>query len=150
MTAITFDQYPPQMKRLFKEALGYLAGSACALTVDLLILDALAHFTELPAVLAASLSFCGGMLVSYFISVRMVFRYRRIQARQLELLSFIAIGAIGLVVNAIVISIAMNIFDRRLFFSKCIAACFTFFCNFVARRQLLFVPRSMNPRIQPE
>jgi putative flippase GtrA len=129
------------MRPVFKEVLGYGAASALAFAVDIVVLWALVHFLSYPTILAASISFCAGILVSYALSVTWVFQHRRLQDKHLELASFAAIGTIGLGLNALVMSIAIQKFGVHYLLAKCIAAGFTFACNFAARRQLLFVPK---------
>ena len=129
------------MRPVLKEAIGYGAASVLAFAVDIGVLWALVHFISVPTILAASISFCAGILVSYGFSVTWVFQHRRLQDKHLELATFAAIGAIGLAVNAVVMSIAIQKFGVHYLLAKCIAAGFTFGCNFVSRRQLLFVPK---------
>ena len=128
------------MRRLLSEAAGYLAVSVLALGVDMLVLAALVQGLHTPAVLAACISFCAGLLVSYALSVTWVFRHRRLKGSRLEFASFAALGAIGFAVNAIVMTLAIRVAGLHYLLAKCIAAAFTFGCNFISRRQLLFVP----------
>jgi putative flippase GtrA len=129
------------MRPVLKEFLGYGAASALAFAVDIGVLWTLVHFLSYPKILAASISFCVGILVSYALSVTWVFQHRRLQDKPLELASFAAIGAIGLGVNAVVMSIAIQKFGVHYLLAKCMAAGLTFACNFISRRQLLFVAK---------
>lgn len=128
------------MRPLLREAIGYGVASALAFAVDIGVLWALVHFLAYPKILAASISFCAGILVSYAVSVTWVFRHRRVQDKHLELASFAAIGAVGLGINAVAMSIAIQVFGVHYLLAKCVAAGFTFAGNFVSRRQLLFAP----------
>ena len=131
------------MKTLLKEATGYLAASGCALLVDMSILWWLVHDVHVGYEVAAAASFLAGAVVAYQLSVRIAFRHRRLRDRSAEFASFVAIGAAGLAVNAAVISIAISGLGLSLMPAKCVAAVFTFTCNFLLRRQLLFTaPRS--------
>jgi putative flippase GtrA len=127
------------MKTLLKEALGYGAASICALGVDMTILWLLVRFCAWGYVAAATASFLAGALVAYQLSVRLAFRQHRLRDRRAEFVSFVAIGTVGLAVNAAVISVAVRYFGLHYIIAKCVAAGFTFTCNFLARRQLLFV-----------
>jgi putative flippase GtrA len=130
------------MSRLVREAVGYAAASGCALIVDLGALDVLVQLFKWWYLAAASVSFLAGMGVAYQLSVRLVFRHRKLEDRRKEFVSFLAIGMVGLTLNAAVIYVAVSVFAIYFLAAKCIAAGFTFVFNFFARRQLLFVPGS--------
>jgi len=127
------------MKILFREAFGYAAASGCALIVDMTILWMLVHFLSWNYLAAATASFLAGAVVAYELSVKLAFKQHRLQDRRAELLSFVAIGAMGLAVNAAVIFVMVRYLGLYYLIAKCVAAGFTFMCNFIARRQILFV-----------
>jgi putative flippase GtrA len=129
------------MNRFLREAVGYGAASACALVVDIGILWGLVEFLGWGYLPAAAVSFLAGATVAYLISIRVAFKYHRLRNRRAEFLSFVAIGGAGLAVNSGVISLAVRFFGLHYLIAKCIAAGFTFVCNFLARRRLLFVRR---------
>jgi putative flippase GtrA len=130
------------MKLLLKEAFGYAVASACALLVDMTVLAILVHYFAWWYLAAATFSFVSGVFVAYALSVKLVFKQRRLRDRRTEFASFAAIGTIGLAVNAAVIYVAVKYFGLYYLVAKCVAAGFTFICNFFSRRQLLFVQRS--------
>jgi putative flippase GtrA len=135
------------MKILFKEAIGYAAASGCALIIDMAILWVLVRYFSWNYLAAATTSFLAGAVVAYELSIRLAFKQHRLQDRRAELLSFVAIGIVGLGVNAAVIFIAVRFFGLHYLIAKCVAAGFTFLCNFIARRQFLFVRHSSDSRI---
>ena len=130
------------MKRFLKELLGYGAASACALVVDVTILWALVHFLSWGYLAAATVSFLVGAAVAYFFSTAIVFEQHRLRSRRTEFASFVAIGGVGLLINSAVIYIGVNFLGLHYLIAKCVAAGFTFTCNFIARRQILFVRRT--------
>jgi putative flippase GtrA len=130
------------MKTFLKEAQRYGAASLCALGVDMGILWILVHFFSWRYVTAATASFLAGAAVAYQLSVRLAFKQHRLRDRRAEFVSFVAIGTAGLAINAGVISVAVRYFGLHYIIAKCVAAAFSFTCNFLARRQLLFVRRS--------
>jgi putative flippase GtrA len=127
------------MTTLAREAIGYTAASVCALAVDMTILWILVHFLSWQALPAATASFLAGAVVAYEMSIRIAFRQHRFQDRRTELVSFIAIGTVGLGINAVVIALAVKCAGVHFMLAKGMAAGFTFAWNFIARRQLLFV-----------
>jgi putative flippase GtrA len=87
-------------------------------------------------------SFLSGVSLAYVLSVKFVFKHRRLHDRRAEFMGFAALGAAGLAVNAAVMVIAVKYLGLYYLIAKCVAAAFTVICNFVSRRQLLFVLRS--------
>jgi putative flippase GtrA len=132
------------MNDLLKQTLGYTAASACALVVDMAVLWALVHFLAIEYLIAATISFLAGAVVAYELSVKLAFKYHRLRDRRKEIAAFVIIGAAGLAINAAVIFVAVGYFGLHYLLAKCVAAGFTFTCNFIARRQFLFVPRAAN------
>ena len=131
------------MNTFLREAVGYGAASLCALAVDMAILWTLVHFFSWEYLAAATASFLAGAVVAYLLSVKIAFKEHRLRDRRTEFASFVGIGTIGIAVNAGVISLAVRYFGLHYIIAKCVAAGFTFTCNFVARRQMLFVRRSV-------
>ncbi len=129
------------MNRLVREALGYWVASGLALIVDVSLLWCLVHFLAWDYIIAASMSFLSGAVVAYVLSLKLAFRHHRLASRRAEFLSFMGIGVAGLSVNAGVIFAMVRLFGLHLLAAKGIAGSCTFICNFIARRQLLFVSR---------
>ena len=130
------------MRVLVKEAIGYGAASAVALLVDMTILWVLVQFLAWGYLAAATASFLAGAVVAYALSLKLAFKQHRLRNQRVELISFVAIGTVGLAINACVISLAVRYLGLHYLLAKCVAAGFTFMCNFIARRQLLFVSHS--------
>jgi putative flippase GtrA len=133
-----FDDEPP-LRTFFGEALGYLVASGAALICDMTLLWSLVTFLRFDPLLAACLSFVAGICIVYALSVCLVFQERRLTDRRVEFLGFAALGMIGLAVNTSIMFITMKYLGIYYLVAKCIAASFTFVCNFISRRQLLFV-----------
>jgi putative flippase GtrA len=119
-----------------REAGGYALVSAVAFAADLCLLLVTARYMHYLA--AATLSFLVGGLVAYGLSVRYVFRHRRIARRSVEMTAFIALGLVGLAVNVAVIGIAVGQWSLPLVVAKLFAGCGTFASNFILRRWALF------------
>jgi putative flippase GtrA len=130
------------VKLLIRQASWYAAASGCALIVDMVILWALVHFLSWNYLAAATASFLAGAVVAYELSVKLAFKQHRLQDRRAELAGFVGIGTVGLAINAAVIFVMVKYLGLHYLIAKCVAAGFTFMCNFIARRQLLFVRQS--------
>ena len=129
------------MKTFFREAIRYAAVSACAFIIDITVLFVLVHYLSWWYVAAATSSFLVGLLVGYVLSVRLVFKYRRLKDPRVEFASFAGIGAVGVAINAAAMTLGVKVFGVHYLIAKCGAAGFTFVWNFVARRQFLFAQR---------
>ena len=130
------------MSQMLKELFGYGAASACALVIDVAILWALVHFLEWGYLPAATTSFLIGAVVAYRLSTAIAFKQHRLTNRTAEFVGFVAIGGVGLAVNAIVIFVGVDVLGLHYLIAKCVAAGFTFTCNFFVRRQTLFTSRT--------
>jgi putative flippase GtrA len=130
------------MKVVIKEALGYTAVSAVALAVDITVLRVLVHFLSWWYLAAAIASFLSGLAVGYSLCVAFVFRFRRMKDRRIEFLGFAAIGAVGLLINTLVMGFTVKFLGMHYLIAKCAAAGFTFAWNFLSRRTLLFAEAS--------
>jgi putative flippase GtrA len=136
-----------RMRALFQQVAGYAAASLLALAADMSVLWILVRYFHWAYLAAATVSFLTGASVAYYFSSRLVFKEHRMNSRAAEFASFVAIGTLGLAVNALVIEIAVERLGLHIMIAKCVAAGCTFVCNFVARRQLLFVrPREIRVR----
>jgi putative flippase GtrA len=131
----------PDVRQILKELVGYGAASACALLLDVAILWALVHFLSWGYLPAATTSFLLGSVVAYQLSTTIAFKQHRLASRKTEFASFVAIGGVGLLVNGAVIFVGVNLLGMHFLIAKCAAAGFTFACNFIMRRQILFVRR---------
>jgi putative flippase GtrA len=127
---------------LIREAIGYAAASAGALIVDMTILWMLVRFFAWGYLAAATTSFLVGAVVAYALSLKLAFKQHRLRNQRVEFITFVVIGTAGLAINAGVISLVVRYFGLHYLLAKCIAAGFTFMCNFIARRQILFVRHS--------
>jgi putative flippase GtrA len=132
-----------ELRRLTRELVGYGLVSGAALAVDSSILAALVKLAGWPYLPASALAFVCGGVVAYVLSVKFVFRLHRVQRRSLELGSFLALGVVGLGINALVLFLGIGRAGLSLFAAKSCAVCCTFATNFALRRQILFVqPRN--------
>ncbi|MCF8151701.1 MAG: GtrA family protein [Burkholderiaceae bacterium] len=124
-------------RHLTPEFFRYFAASVVALVVDtsmLLILARIVHY-----VVAAAAGFLIGSLVHYVLSVRFVFRTRKLQYRRwLETSVFLLVGLVALAVNVGVIALCVEWLSFQLFAAKLVAAGVSFVVAFVGRKMALF------------
>lgn len=115
----------------------YFLASLAALAVDMAVLLVLATVTHY--LVAASLGFVVGAVVSYLLATRWVFRRRRFLRREkAELGLYVLVGMLGLGLNDLVIMLAVGYAGIPLAAAKLLAAGATFLFNFVLRKLALF------------
>lgn len=121
------------------ELLRYVAVSGVALAIDttgLLLAAKFVHYLW-----AATFGFLLGAVTSYLLSVRWVFRHRRLaEFPKTEFAAFAAVGAVGLGLNNLAIYAAVEQAGLSLLAAKAVAALLTFSSNFGLRKWGLFRP----------
>lgn len=97
--------------------------------------------------IAATTSFCAGMLLAYFGSVRFVFSDRRTQPPLAEAIAFFVIGFLGLGVNVLLLFAFVKLFGIPVAIAKAPTVIGVFTFNFLTRRMLLFstISRTVAP-----
>lgn len=94
--------------------------------------------------LAATLSFCVGILVNYLGSINFVFLHRGMNNVHLERGLFLIIGLIGLLINDSLLFLLTGVADIPIEFSKPLTQVLVLFWNFAARKFVLFSQRGKN------
>ncbi len=128
------------VRRLVREVVTYGASAAVALVVDVGLLALFVSVFHVNYLAAVSVSFIAGGVVLYALSVWAVFEHRRVPNHALELSCFVALGVVGLFINAGVVWLAVEQLDLHVMVGKLLATGCTFSVNFMLRRQLLFRP----------
>lgn len=126
------------MKHLLRESAIYTLGAAGGFSTDIGLLWVLVEKVGLHYLVAATLSFLAGTVVVYWVSVRHAFRFRRIEDRRTEFGYFMSIGAVGIVLNLLLMFALVDWLDLHYLLAKVGAAAITFVTNFGMRRWLLF------------
>lgn len=126
------------MRPAIWEFLRYGAASGAALLVDASVLAGLVSGLGWPYLLASAVSFIAGGVFLYVLSVKVVFRFRRVQNPAFELPLFIALGLVGLAVNCLIIFIAVDACHMNYLIGKGAAAVCTFSVNYLLRRNAMF------------
>jgi putative flippase GtrA len=126
------------LRGLAEEGTRYLLASGVAFAVDFAAYVGLIRLAGWHYLLAAPAGFALGLLAVYVLSVRWVFRVRRLRSARLEFAAFAAIGVLGMGVNEAVIYAAVE--HGRLSFelAKVASAAVVFALNFALRKLLLF------------
>jgi putative flippase GtrA len=121
------------------EGARYLAASALALAADLGTYSALIRLAGVHYLAAAPIGFALGLATVYALSVRWVFRHRRLKDNaRAEFLLFALIGFAGLLINEGVIYAGVEWFGLVYEPAKLVSAGIVFCFNFGSRKLLLF------------
>jgi len=130
-----------RLGELAGETTRYTAGATLALAADFSVYVALIRLGGVHYLLAAPVGFAVGLALIYGLSVRWVFRHRRLSDARLEFALFAAIGFGGMALNELVIYAAVEAAGFSYEFAKLAAAAIVFGFNFGLRKSLLFTRR---------
>jgi putative flippase GtrA len=119
----------------------YLAASVAALAVDYTLLVLLTELVGLHYLVSAAIGFSAGLIVTYVLSVTVIFKQRRF-GRTLELGGFVVIGLLGLGLNELLLKGMVEGLGLHYALAKIPAAGISFLFNFAARRLILFTAPS--------
>ena len=122
---------------VFPQLLRYGAASAVALAADYATLYLLASVIGLPPLLANSVSFTVGVVITYFASRMWVFSERRLTDPRAEFVVFVLVGLAGLAVNDGVVWAGTTL-GWNLYVAKALAAAVSFVWNFFLRKYLIY------------
>ena len=126
------------LRSLADEGVRYLAASALALAIDFGVYTGLIRLAGVHYLVAAPIGFALGLATVYALSVRWVFRQRRLADRRAEFALFAAIGLAGMALNQIIIYAVVAMMPGFYEIAKVISAGVVFCFNFISRKLLLF------------
>lgn len=132
---------PALARKLSGEGLRYFVASAAALAVDYSVLVGATEIFKIHYLVSAALSFTGGLLVNYLLSVTWVFKERRLENRWIEAAGFAAVGVLGLALNEGLMALFVEGFGLAYAVAKIPATGIGFVFNYGLRRILLFTRR---------
>ena len=134
------------LDRLFRQSTGnifvqvfrYVLSGSLAYVVDYCSLAILVEIFGLYYLTAALIAFLLGSLTAYILNVKWVFDRRAFRNRYYEIAIFVAIGAVGLVLNQYFIWFFTEKIGFYYLLSKLAATMFVFIWNFISRKYILF------------
>jgi len=124
--------------RIADEGVRYFAASALALAIDSGVFIGLHRLAGLDYRIAAPIGFLFGLVLVYVLSIRWVFRQRRLKDTRAEFVLFAGLGLAGLALNQVIITTGMEFLALADWMSKIASAGFVFCFNFTSRKFLLF------------
>ncbi len=109
-----------------------------AFMVDFASLYCFTEYLGIYYLTSAALAFILGLITNYLLSIIWVFKSRTIQNRYIEFLVFGAIGAVGLVLNELIIWFFTEKVALHYMMSKLISTAIVYLWNFFIRKFMLF------------
>ena len=124
--------------RLIREFIGYGLSSGAGLALDYGLLVGLTELAHLPVGLSTAIGFCAGLVLVYFMSIRLVFKERTVSNAWAEFVTFCAIGLAGLAITeGLMLGLTLYV-GIPYALAKIPTAGIVFLFNFVARKAMLF------------
>ena len=132
-------------RRLAQESVKYLLASALAFALDFAVLVGLTEFARWHYLVAAACGFTAGLVLTYVLSVTVIFQERRLRSRGLQFVVFAAIGMVGLALTEVLMALVVGRFGINYALAKLLVAGASFTFNFAARRVILFTRARRSP-----
>lgn len=126
------------LRNTLQEGSRYLIASAAALALDAGVYLMLIRLAGIHYLAAAPAGFVMGVVMIYVLSIRWVFRERRLTHARSEFAVFAFIGAVGLLFNEAVIYVAVENLSLSYEYAKALSAAIIFGLNFISRKLILF------------
>ena len=120
------------------EGARYLFAAALALAIDFAFYSGLIRLAGVHYLVAAPIGFTLGLVAIYVLSIRWVFRARRMKDARVEFALFALIGLAGMALNQAIIYAGVELLALSYEVAKLLSAGTVFFFNFIARKLLLF------------
>lgn len=120
------------------EGVRYFAASALALAIDFGTYSGLIRLAGVDYLVAAPIGFALGLVTIYTLSIRWVFRQRRLKDARAEFTLFAMLGLAGMALNQLIVFSGVQWLALSYELAKVLSAGAVFCFNFVSRKLLLF------------
>ncbi|MEA4852531.1 MAG: GtrA family protein [Paludibacter sp.] len=125
-------------KNAYIQLFRYCFSGGIAFVVDFCILFLLTEYFAVHYLLAASLGFLAGLIITYLLSVFWIFDERRVEKKTLEITIFVTIGLVGLLLTSAFMWLFTSVLLLHYLFSKILTTGIVMGWNFVAKKFILF------------
>jgi len=124
--------------RTLQEFRRYFGAGLAAFGSDFLLLVVLTEGLEVNYLASNIFGFLLGLFVSYVLSIKWVFEYRRFESLRQEMTLFVLLALVGLAVNEGILWLLVEVGALHYTMAKIAATGFVFVFNFVLRKAVLF------------
>jgi putative flippase GtrA len=128
------DKTNRQLILLFR----YLFVAGAAFSVDFLGLILLKEAANINYLVAATISFCFGVIINFYLSIKWIFLTPKLTRRHHEFAAVLAIAGFGLAINDFILWLLTSHFGIYYIYSKLLATAIVFFWNFYIRKWLIY------------
>jgi putative flippase GtrA len=126
------------LRSVADEGVRYFTASALALAIDFGTYSGLIRLAAVDYLVAAPIGFALGLAVIYTLSIRWVFRQRRLKDARAEFALFALVGLAGMALNQLVVVAGVELLALSYELAKVVSAGTVFCFNFAFRKLLLF------------
>lgn len=138
MKSLLTQIFVHKTRNQYVQFLRYGFVSVVALAVDFGGLVGLKEYGHINYLVAATISFIGGLIVNYLLSAYWVFHSSKLLNRKHEFVLFAVIGLVGLGLTDLILWILTSGLGLYYVLSKAIATVIVYFWNFGARKKYIF------------
>ncbi len=126
------------LRGIADEGVRYFGASALALAIDFGTYSGLIRLGGVDYLVAAPIGFALGLATIYTLSIRWVFRQRRLKDARAEFTLFAMLGLAGMALNQLIVFSGVEWLALSYELAKVLSAGAVFCFNFVSRKLLLF------------
>ena len=123
---------------LYVQMLRSMMAGVVAFVFDTATLFVLTEYAGIYYLQSAVLGFLAGMVVSYLVSIKWVFNFRKVKNIKIEILIFGIISAVGLGLTYLFMWLFTDVLSLHYLLSKFITTVLVFGWNFAAKKITLF------------
>lgn len=116
----------------------YFLVASAAFAVDFGLLIILKELFSINYLIAATLSFCSGVVVNFYLSTKWIFLDPKFSKKRYEFTGVLLVAFVGLLLNDLILWLLTSEFGLYYIYSKLFATGIIFFWNFFVRKKLLY------------
>ena len=132
-------------KGLLTEAGKYFVVGGVCTVLDFALLFILTHYGNVHFMTSSIISFMAGTILNYYLCTVWIFKVRTVSNRNLEIVYYAVITAVGLGINSGLIWVFTTFLGYYFMLSKLLATFVTYWWNFGARKYFLHTKTTLQP-----
>ncbi|GHV34847.1 hypothetical protein FACS1894178_3190 [Bacteroidia bacterium] len=133
---------------IFLQFIRYGISGGIAFAVDFFLLYILTEYADFHYLIAGTISFSVGLIITYLFSILWVFDKRRFRSRTTEFLLFVLIGIVGLLLTVVLMWLLTDMIHFHYLLAKIITTVIVTLWNFLAKKYILFCSNSLKTKYE--